>query len=78
MTPIASGSGTQQLTSWNSLQNGEDLDGFFDQLLQRSRSRRLGMRPITAKDFTDDSSCISSLPGADEFPLWRIGCRVHI
>ena len=76
MTPIASGLWTQQLTSWNSLQNGEDLDGFFDQLLQRSRSRRHGMRPITAKDTTDDS--ISSLPGADEFPLWRIGCRVHI
>ena len=76
MTPVASGSGTQQFTSWNSLQNGEDLDSFFDQLLQRSRSRRLRMRPITAKDTTDD--CISSLPGADEFPLWRIGCRVHI
>ena len=34
------------------------------------------MRP-TVEDTTDKYDCIRSLPGADEFPLWRIGCRVR-
>ena len=24
----------------------------------------------------DPNNCVQSLPGADEFPLWRIGCRI--
>ena len=73
-TPIASGSGTQQHTSWNALQNGEDLDDFFARIYEQSRSRR--MRP-TVEDTTLPHDCIRSLPGAEEFPLWRIGCRVR-
>ena len=77
-TPIASGSGTQQYTSWNTLQNGEDLNGFFDQIYQRSRSHRLGMGP-TFEDTTEShDDLISRMPGDNEFPLWRIGCRVRI
>jgi hypothetical protein len=38
------------------------------------------MRPTshgTVEDTTGPHDCIRSLPGAEEFPLWRIGCRVH-
>ena len=74
-TPIASGSGgTQQHRSWNALQNGEDLDDFFAKIYERSRS---GRRRPTVED-TSPHDCIRSLPGADEFPLWRIGCRVRL
>ena len=74
-TPIASGSGTQQHTSWNTLQNSDDLNDFFDRIYERSRSR--GIRP-TIEDNTDPHECIRSLPGAEEFPLWRIACRVRL
>jgi len=74
-TPIASGSGTQQHRSWNRLQNGEELDDFFAGIYERSRSHR--MRPAI-EDTTDRHDCIRSLPGAEEFPLWRIGCRVRL
>jgi len=77
-TPIASGSGTQQHTSWTrtrSTQNDEDLEEFFARFYERLvQSRR--MRPSTVEDTTSPHDCIRSLPGADEFPLWRIGCRV--
>ena len=72
-TPIASGSGTQQHRSWNSLQNDEGLDDFLTRIYERSRAHR--MRP-TATDHPHD--CIRSQPGAEEFPLWRIGCRVRL
>ena len=77
--PIASGSGTQQYTSWNALQNGEDLDDFFAEIYKRSRSHRerTAVEDITdPQDITDPHDYIRSLPGAGEFPLWRIGCRV--
>jgi hypothetical protein len=61
--------------SWNRLQNGEELDDFFAGIYERSRSHR--MRP-TVEDTTDRYDCIRSLPGAEEFPLWRIGCRVRL
>ena len=70
---IASGSRTQQHMSWNTLQNGGDFDDFFAQIYERSRFRR--MRP-TVEVTTDPHDCIQALPGAEEFPLWRIGCRV--
>jgi hypothetical protein len=73
-TPIASGSGTQQHTSWNTLQNAENLDDFFAGIYERYRSHR--MRPTTVEDTTSLHDCICSLPGDEEFPLWRIGCRV--
>ena len=64
------------------LQNGEELDDFFagprsfvNSDYERSRSHR--MRP-TVEDTTDRYDCIHSLPGAEEFPLWRIGCRVRL
>ena len=60
---------------WNRLQNGEDLDGFLSGIYERSRSHR--MRPTTVEDTFDRYDYIRSLPGADEFPLWRIGCRVR-
>ena len=72
-TPITSGSMTQQHWSWSSLQNGEELDDFLTGIYERSRSHR--MRP-TVEDTTDPHDCILSLPGAEEFPLWHIGCRV--
>jgi hypothetical protein len=61
--------------SWKTLQNGEDLDDFFARIYERSRSRR--MRD-TVKDTIESHDCIRSLPGAEEFPLWRIGCRVRL
>ena len=73
-TPIASGSGTQQHWSWNSLQNGEGLEEFLAGIYERSRSHR--MRPV--ENTTDPHNCIRSLPGAEEFPLWRIKCRVSL
>jgi hypothetical protein len=72
---LACGSGGTQHTSWNTLQNGEDLDDFFHRLYERYRSHR--MRP-TAEHITNPHDCIIALPGADEFPLWRIGCRVRL
>jgi hypothetical protein len=74
-TPIASGSGTQEHTSWNTLQNSDDLNDFFDRIYERSRSRRI--RP-TVEDNTDPHEIIRSLPGAEDFPLWRIACRVRL
>ena len=59
--------------SWNALQN-EDIDNFFDRIYEQSRSRSTG--PTIVEDTTDLHDCIRSLPGANEFPLWRIGCRV--
>jgi hypothetical protein len=67
-------SGTQQHTSW-STRNDEDLDVFFARFYERIRSRR--MRP-TVEDATLTHNCIRSLPGADEFPLGRIGCLCFI
>ena len=61
--------------SWNTLQNGDDLDDFFAGIYERSRSRR--MRP-TVEDTTDPLDCIRALPGAEEYPIWRIGCRVRL
>jgi hypothetical protein len=75
-TPTASGSGTQKHTSW-STRNDEDLDDFFARFYERLRSRRI-RRTLTVEDSTLLHDCIRSLPGADEFPLWRIGCRVRL
>ena len=37
------------------------------------------MRPIVEDEETaDPHGCIRGLPGAEEFPLWRIGCRVRL
>jgi hypothetical protein len=35
------------------------------------------MRP-TVEDTTDPYNCIQALPAVEEFPLWRIGCRVRL
>ena len=80
-TPVASGSGTQQHTSsrWNALQSDKDLDDFFARIYERSRSHR--MRPTVEDDSEDTAEphgCIRALPGDEEFPLWRIGCRVRL
>jgi hypothetical protein len=66
---------SQVLTTYvvDTLQNGGGLDDFFAGIYERSRSRR--MRP-TVEVATDPHDCIQALPGAEEFPLWRIGCRV--
>ena len=78
---MASGSGTQRYTSWNALQNGEDLDDFFVEIYKRSRFRSRRERTTVEvntdpPDATDPHDYIRSLPGAGELPLWRIGCRV--
>jgi hypothetical protein len=70
-TPIASGSGTYQHKMWNALENGngnEDWEAFFAGIYKQSRSTRLNV--------ADFHNCVQSLPGAEEFPLWHIGCRV--
>ena len=37
------------------------------------------MRPtVEDEDTADPHGCIQALPGTDEFPLWRIGCRVRL
>ena len=72
--PTASGSGTRQYMSWNSLQNDEALNDFFAGIYERSRTSR--MRHTV--EVIDPHDCIRSLPGAEEFPLWRIGCRVRV
>ena len=56
------------------MQNDQDLDDFFARIYERSRSHR--MRPTV--DTADPHRCIRALPGAAEFPLWRIGCRVRL
>ena len=61
--------------SWSTLNNTEDLTDFFARLYEQSRSRR--MKPAF-EDVIDPHGCICSLPGAEEFPLWRIQCRVFI
>jgi hypothetical protein len=40
-----------------------------------TRTRRA---TVEDEDTTDPHDCIRSLPGAEEFPLWRIGCRVRL
>jgi hypothetical protein len=76
-TPIASGSGTQKHTSWNAMQNGGDIDDFFAGIYERCRSRRMTLTgTVEARGTTDPHNCIRDVPGAEEFPLWRIGCRV--
>ena len=59
--------------SWNALQKSEDLNDFFAGIYKQSQSQR--MQP-TVKDTTVPHDCIQALPGADEFPLWCIRCRV--
>lgn len=59
------------------MENDKDLDDFFARIYERSRSHR--MRPtVEHEDTADPHRCIRALPGAEEFPLWRIGCRVHL
>ena len=58
---------------WNALQKGEDLNDFFARIYKQSQSQRMWS---TVKDITDPHDCIQALPGADEFPLWCIRCRV--
>ena len=37
------------------------------------------MRPtVDDEDTTDPHGCIRALPGSEEFPLWRIECRVSL
>ena len=72
--PIAIGSRTQHHTLWNSLQNAEDLDDFFDRIYEQSWSHR--MRPTVDSDTTLPHDYCIRLLGAKEFPLWCIGCRV--
>ena len=60
------------------MRNEEDLDDLFARILERSRSHRT--RPTVEDEdttVTDPHGCIQTLPGSDEFPLWRIGCRVR-
>ena len=73
-TPIAS-SGTQQYTSWNALEKGEDLNDFFARIYKQSQ---IHMMQPTVKDTQsiDPHGCIPTLLGADKFPLWSIRCRV--
>ena len=65
--------------SWKILQNAEDLDEFFARIrvYEQSRSRRMRLM-ADSEDITLPHDCIRSLPGAEEFPLWRIGCRVRL
>jgi hypothetical protein len=56
------------------MRNDRDLDDFFARIYERSRSHR--MRPTVEDEDTADP--IQALPGTDEFPLWRIGCRVRL
>jgi hypothetical protein len=57
--------------------NDKDVDDFFAGIYERSRSHRI--RPtVEDEDTTDPHDCIRALPGSDEFPLWRIGCKVHL
>ena len=59
------------------MQNDKDLDEFFARIYEQSRSHR--MRPtIEDEDPADPHGCIRALPGIEEFPLWRIGCRVRL
>jgi hypothetical protein len=67
----------QHIASWNTLRNDKDLDDFFSRIYERSRSHRM-RSTIQDKDTADPHGCIRALPGANEFPLWRIGCRVRL
>jgi hypothetical protein len=68
------GQGLSNIHLWNALQNGEDLDEFFARIYKQSRSRWSRRERTTVKDTTDLHNYIPFLPGAEEFPLWRIGC----
>ena len=59
------------------MRNDKDLNDFFARIYERSRSHR--MRPTVDDEVTaDPHGCIQALPGTDEYPLWRIGCRVRL
>ena len=59
------------------MRNEKDWDDFFARIYERSLSHR--MRPtVEDEDTADLHGCIQALPGIDEFPLWRIGCRVRL
>jgi hypothetical protein len=63
---------------WNALQNSKDLDEFFARIYKQSQSRWSRRERTTVKDTTDLHDYVCSLPGAGEFPLWHIGCRVRL
>ena len=71
----ASGSETQPTVSWNTFEErNQDLDGFLDELYQRSQSRRTAHNTTTSDD--DDDFPIHELVNNQDFPLWRICCQV--
>jgi hypothetical protein len=71
--------GTQQHTLWSTLQRakGQDLDDFFDKIYEQSCFRMMEHRDF-AEDTIDPHDCIRALPGPEEYPLWRIQCRVRL
>ena len=55
------------------------MENFFDGIYERSQSRK--MRPTvdnTTDPGSDPHNSIQALPGVEEYPLWRIGCRVRL
>jgi hypothetical protein len=74
----ASGSETQPTVSWNTFEERDkDLDNFIDELYERSQSHRTELTAHnTTTDDYEDNLPIHALPTDQDFPLWRIRCRV--
>jgi hypothetical protein len=77
--PIAGGSGFINYASWNAHENGDQDHGFaalLDRAYQRSRIYKDGQAPIIS-DILDIHIPVREQPNSQDYPLWRVGCRVN-
>lgn len=67
---------SHQLSSWDD--NTGDLDKLLDGIYRRSRSYRGGPNaPISIGTNDDDPQHWTIRPNDEDYPLWRIACRVR-
>jgi hypothetical protein len=80
LPPTEGSSETSPTVSWNTLaQQNQALDDLLDGIYSRSQAHT---RRLPVQDASEHSheisghSLIRALPHSQDFPLWRIGCRV--
>ena len=63
--------------TWNSLLNHDDDDEIFGDLLKRAQERsRTRLPAIASLIENEERDAIRARPSADDYPLWRVKCRV--
>lgn len=56
----------------------EEFEEYMDRLLERATHARRDNAQHRDFEYTDTNSIFDILPGSDEYPLWRIECRVSL